>query len=60
MAVYVCLIFLALGLLTLVLGNTADPQRKASHFWVGATFVALAASAMIVSAIRSLWLYPLS
>jgi hypothetical protein len=46
--------------LALVSGNYSDPQRKASHLGVGVTFVALAAIVMIVSAIRSLWLYPLS
>jgi hypothetical protein len=60
MAVYVCLLFLALGLVALVWGNHSDPGRRAIHFAVGVTFVALAAIAMIGSAIRSLWLYPLS
>jgi hypothetical protein len=60
MAVYLCLACLALSLVLLVSGNHSDPQRKASHFGVAATFVALAAIVMIVSAVRSLWLYPLS
>jgi hypothetical protein len=56
----VCLVFLALGLVTLVLGNYSDRQRRAIHFGVGVTFVALAAIVMIVLAVRSLWLYPLN
>jgi uncharacterized membrane protein len=60
MAVYVCLVFLALGLVTLVWGNYSDPRRRAISLGVGVTFVAFAAIVMIGSAIRSLWLYPLS
>ncbi len=60
MAVYVSLAFLTLGLLTLVLGNYSERQRRDIHFGVVVTFVALAAIVMIVLAIRSLWLYPLS
>jgi sugar phosphate permease len=60
MTVYVSLVLLTLGLLTLVFGNYSDRQRRAIHFGVGVTFVALAAIVMMVSAIRSLWLYPLS
>jgi hypothetical protein len=60
MVVYVCLVFLALGLVTLVWGNYSDRPRKLSTFGLGVTFVALAAIVMIVSAISSLWLYPLS
>jgi hypothetical protein len=60
MAVYVCLLFLALELMTLVWGNYSDRRRRVIHFGWGATFVALAAIVMLASAIRSLWLYPLS
>ena len=60
MAVYVCLAFLMLGLLTLIRGHYSDRQDRAMHFGVGITFVALAATVMLASAIRSLWLYPLS
>jgi hypothetical protein len=60
MAAYVSLVVLVLGFVTLVWGNYSDRQRRVTHFWVGVTFVALAVFVMIVSAIRSLWLYPLS
>jgi hypothetical protein len=59
MAVYLSLVFLALALMTLIWGNYSDRRQKAFHFGVGVTFVALAGIVMIVSAIGSLWLYPL-
>jgi hypothetical protein len=60
MAVYASLVFLTLGLVTLILGNYSGQRRSATHFGVGVMFVALAVIVMIVLAIRSLWLYPLS
>jgi hypothetical protein len=59
MAVYLTLVFLALALMALVWGNYSDRRLRAIHFGVGVTFVALAAIVVIVSAIGSLWLYPL-
>jgi sugar phosphate permease len=60
MAVYACLVFLATGLAVLVWGNYSDRRSRATHFGLGVTFVALAAIVMLMSAIRSLWFYPLS
>jgi hypothetical protein len=63
MAAYVCLVVLALGLVTLVWGNywaTIQIGSAEPPLVVGVTFVALAAIVIIVSAIRSLWLYPLN
>ena len=60
MAVYACLVFLATGLAVLVWGNYSARRSRATHFGLGVTFVALAAIVMIMSAIRSLWFYPLS
>jgi Na+/melibiose symporter-like transporter len=60
MTVYACLAFLATGLAILVWGNYSDRRSKATHFGLAFTFVALAVILMIVSAIRSLWFYPLS
>jgi hypothetical protein len=60
MAVYLCLVFLALALMTLLRGNYSDREQRVVHFGVGVGFVALAAIVMLASAIRSLWLYPLS
>jgi hypothetical protein len=60
MAIYVCLAFLALGLMTLVGGNYSDRERKGLHFGVALIFVALAGIVVILSAVRSLWFYPLS
>jgi hypothetical protein len=60
MAIYACLVFLAIGLAVLVRGNSADRASKAAHFGAGITFAALAAIVLVVSAIRSLWFYPLS
>jgi hypothetical protein len=60
MAIYACLLFLAIGLAVLIRGNNPGRTSKTAHFGVGITFVALAAMVMIVSAIRSLWFYPLS
>jgi hypothetical protein len=58
MAIYFCLVCLALALVTLVWGNSRQRQR-AAHFGAGIVFVALAAIVMIVSVIHSLWFYPL-
>jgi Na+/melibiose symporter-like transporter len=60
MAVYICLAFLVLGLVTLAWDNHSDRQHRAVQFGVAVMFVAFAAIVMIGSAIRSLWLYPLS
>jgi hypothetical protein len=60
MAVYACLAFLATGLAVLVRGHSYDHQSKATHLGLGLTFVALAALVVLASAIRSLWLSPLS
>jgi hypothetical protein len=55
-----CLAFLTLALVTLVLGNHSEQRHKAVHLGVAVTFVALAAIVVLVSVVRSLWLYPLS
>jgi hypothetical protein len=60
LAIYVCLVFLLLGLVTLAWRNHSDRHRQAIQFGVAVTFVALAAIVMIGAAIRSLWLYPLN
>ena len=60
MTVYICLMFLALALVTLMWGNSSDGPRKPIYFGVGFTLVAAAAAVFMVAAIRSLWLYPLN
>ena len=60
MAIYLCLMLLALSLVMLIWGNYSESRRKSKHFGVAVTFILLATVVMIVSAIRSLWLYPLN
>jgi hypothetical protein len=60
MAVYLSLAALILALLMLVRGNGAEPRRKAFHLGAGVAFAILAALVMVVSALGSLWLHPLS
>jgi hypothetical protein len=58
MAIYTSLVLLVVGLVVLVRGNSSN--RRAAHLGLAVTFVVLAAMVMIVAAIVSLWLYPLT